>query len=49
MIADVVWMPSLFAGEIPCLWCDNLDATYLSTNQVYHARAKYIGIYFLFM
>ena len=28
--------------ERPCLWGDNLDATYLSSNPVFHERTKHI-------
>jgi histone deacetylase 1/2 len=53
--AEVIWVESLLAElgvkllRPSCLWCDNLGATYLSANPVFHARAKHIEIDFHFV
>jgi histone deacetylase 1/2 len=53
--AEIIWIQSVL-GEIgveqprtACLWCDNLGATYLSANPVFHARTKHIEVDFHFV
>jgi histone deacetylase 1/2 len=53
--AELIWVQSLL-GELgvqqfraPVLWCDNIGATYLSANQVFHARTKHIEVDFHFV
>ena len=53
--AEIVWVQSLlgelgvFQSRSACLWCDNLGATYLSANPVFHARTKHIEVDFHFV
>jgi histone deacetylase 1/2 len=53
--AEMIWVQKLLSElRIPHaptarLWCDNLGATYLSANPVFHARTKHIEIDYHFV
>jgi histone deacetylase 1/2 len=53
--AELIWVEALLTKlgvklkVKPSLWCDNLGATYLSANPVFHARTKHIEIDFHFV
>jgi histone deacetylase 1/2 len=53
--AELIWVEALLQElgvklqQKPCLWCDNLGATYLSANPVFHARTRHIEIDFHFV
>jgi hypothetical protein len=51
----MIWVKSLlkelavFQPRPPRLWCDNLGATYLTVNPIFHARTKHIEVDFHFV
>jgi hypothetical protein len=53
--AEVMWVRKILdelriaRPSVAQLWCDNLGATYLSANPVFHARTKHIEIYYHFV
>ena len=53
--AKVTWIQSLLKElqvmqpRAPVLWCDNLGATYLTANPVFHTRTKHIEVDFHFV
>ncbi|KAJ3676869.1 hypothetical protein LUZ60_002593 [Juncus effusus] len=53
--AELVWIQFLLRElhillkEVPILWCDNIGATYLAINPLFHARTKHIEIDYHFV
>ncbi|KAJ9550950.1 hypothetical protein OSB04_014995 [Centaurea solstitialis] len=54
-VAELTWLETLLrelrvpVKSVPTLWCDNLGATYLSANPVFHARTKHVEVDFHFV
>ena len=53
--AEIIWVQNMLTElgihHLPAasLWCDNLGATYLSANPVFHPRTKHIEIDYHFV
>ena len=54
-IAEVIWLQYLLIDlqipsiSAPIIWCDNLGATYLSANPVFHAHTKHVEVDYYFV
>ncbi|GJT11347.1 uncharacterized mitochondrial protein-like protein [Tanacetum coccineum] len=54
-VAELTWLESLLrelrvpVKSIPILWSDNMGATYLSANPIFHARMKHVEVDFHFV
>jgi hypothetical protein len=53
--AEVIWIQTVL-GELgiqlprsPCLWCDNLEATYMTANPHFHGHTKHVEVDFHFV
>ncbi|CAL1404706.1 unnamed protein product [Linum trigynum] len=55
LASEVLWLQSLLTElgqqlpSAPALWCDNLGATFLAHNPVFHNRSKHMEIEFHFV
>ena len=53
--AEVIWLQYLLTDlqissvSAPIIWCDNLGATYLSANPVFHAHTKHVEVDYHFI
>jgi len=53
--AEVIWLQYLLTDlqvpsvSTPIIWCDNLGATYLSANPIFHARTKHVEVDYHFV
>ncbi|GJR45677.1 putative RNA-directed DNA polymerase [Tanacetum coccineum] len=55
IVDELTWLQALLnelgirSSSTPILWCDNLDATYLSANPIFLARTKHVEIDYHFV
>ena len=52
---EVIWLQYLLTNlqipvaSTPTIWCDNLGATYLSANPIFHAHIKHVEVDYYFV
>jgi len=53
--AEIIWLQYLLtdlqilSASAPIIWCDNLGATYLFANPVFHVRTKHVEVDYYFV
>lgn len=53
--AELIWLQVLLRElgitlqRSPTLWCDNIGATYLSANPIFHRRSKHVEVDYHFV
>lgn len=53
--AEIIWVQAVLqelgvsSSRTACLWCDNLGATYLTANPVFHGRTKHVEVDYHFV
>lgn len=49
MTAFILYKLKVCIANLPTIYCDNIDTTYLCTNLVFHSKIKHAGVDFYFV